>query len=78
MSERKIISQIAASNADFHPILRKSRLCIDDKLRLQRLLDEAFDGDFRALIDDMLQHAIEHEEYETAVLIRDELQKIEK
>jgi hypothetical protein len=38
MSERKIISQIAASNADFHPIIRDSKLSIDDKLELQNAL----------------------------------------
>ena len=78
MSERKIISQIAASNADFHPIIRESKLSIEDKLYLQDALVKLFNNDFRAMIDDMLEHAIEMEEYETAIVIRDELDKIDK
>ena len=71
MSERKIISQIASSNADFHPIIRESKLSIEDKLYLQDALVELFNNDFRAMINDML-------EYETAIVIRDELDKVDK
>ena len=78
MSERRIIGQIASSNADFHPIIRDSKLGIDDKLYLQDALDNIFKGDFRALIDDMMRHALEMEEYEIAVIIRDELDKLDK
>jgi protein-arginine kinase activator protein McsA len=78
MSERRIMSQIATSNADFHPIIRDSKLDIDDKLHLQDALDNIFKGDFRAMIDNMLEHALEMEEYETAIVIRDELDKIDK
>jgi hypothetical protein len=74
MNERKILSQIAASNADFHPIIRDSKLSIDDKLNLQYLLEHKFSGNFRALIEDILTYAIETEEYELAAIIRDELQ----
>jgi hypothetical protein len=74
MKERKILGQIAASNADFHPIIRDSRLHIDDKLDLQYALDTRFGGDFRALIEDILKYAVEMEEYELAAIIRDELQ----
>lgn len=75
MKERRILSQIAASNVDFHPIIRDSKLSIDDKLAFQYLLEKEFNGDFRALIDDILQHVIEEEDYELAVIIRDELNK---
>ena len=74
MNERKILSQIAISNADFHPTIRDSKLSIDDKLDLQDLLDNEFGGDFRALIENILEYAIEVEEYEMAAIIRDELQ----
>ena len=74
MNERKILSQIAASNADFHPTIRDSKLSIDDKLDLQYLLEHKFGGDFRALIEDILAYSIEVEEYELAAIIRDELQ----
>ena len=73
MNERRILNQIARSNIDFHPIIRDSKLCIDDKLAFQFLLETEFNGDFRALIDDILQHVIEEEDYELAVVIRDEL-----
>lgn len=75
MKERRILNQIAASNIDFHPIIRDSKLCIDDKLAFQFLLETEFNNDFRALIDDILQYAIENEEYEMAAIIRDELNK---
>ena len=78
MSERKIMSQIAASNTDFHPIIRESKLSIEDKLYLQDALVKLFNNDFRAMINDMLEHAIEMEEYETAIVIRDELDKVDK
>jgi hypothetical protein len=73
MNERRILNQIARSNIDFHPIIRDSKLCIDDKLAFQFLLEKEFNGDFRALIDDILQHVIEEEDYELAAVIRDEL-----
>ena len=78
MSERKIISQIASSNADFHPIIRESKLSIEDKLYLQDALVVLFNNDFRAMFNDMLEHAIVMEEYETAIVIRDELDKVDK
>lgn len=74
MREKRILSQIAASNLDFHPAIRNSRLCIDDKITIQRALIYTFDGDFQALIESMLEKAIAAEEYEMAVIIRDELQ----
>ncbi len=73
MNERRILNQIARSNIDFHPIIRDSKLCINDKLAFQFILETEFNGDFRALVDDILQHAIENEEYELAAIIRDEL-----
>jgi protein-arginine kinase activator protein McsA len=43
-------------------------------LTLQQVLETDFNGDFRALIEDILIYAIEVEEYELAAIIRDELQ----
>ena len=74
MNERRILSQIAASNLDFHPTIRDSKLSINDKLELQYLLEHKFGGDFRALIENILEYAVEVEEYELAAIIRDELQ----
>jgi len=78
MDEDKIMKQIIGSNMDFHPIIRDSKLCLDDKIYLQKALVEIFNNNFRALIDDMMKQAIEKEEYEVAVVIRDELDKIDK
>ena len=39
MNERRILNQIARSNIDFHPIIRDSKLSIDDKLAFQFLLE---------------------------------------
>jgi len=74
MKETRIFEQLVLSNLDFHPIIRDSRLSIGDKLRLQELLENKFKGDFRALIQDMLEYAVMMEEYEFAAIIRDELQ----
>jgi siderophore synthetase component len=76
MREKRIFEQIATSNLDFHPVIRDSRLSITEKLRLQFLLENQFNGDFRALIEDILAYAIEVEEYELAAIIRDELKEI--
>jgi len=78
MDENRIMKQIIGSNMDFHPIIRDSKLCLDDKIYLQEALVEIFNNDFRALIDDMMKQAIEKEEYEVAVIIRDQLDKIDK
>jgi hypothetical protein len=74
MKEKRIFEQLVLSNLDFHPIIRDSRLSIGDKLQLQDLLENKFKGDFRALIQDMLEYAVMMEEYEFAAIIRDELQ----
>ena len=77
MNEDKIIKQIITSNMKFHPNIENSDLDLDDKIALQHLLNIEFNGNFRALIEDMMKHSIEHEEYETAALIRDQLKHIE-
>ena len=43
----------------------------EDKLTLQYLLETEFNNDLKELMKDMLEHAIEYEEYEIAVIIRD-------
>ena len=57
--------------------IENSDLDLDDKIALQHLLKIEFNGNFRALIEDMMKHSIENEEYETAALIRDQLKHIE-
>ena len=77
MNEDRIIKQIIASNMKFHPNIENIDLDLDDKIALQHLLKIEFNGNFRALIEDMMKHSIENEEYETAALIRDQLKHIE-
>jgi hypothetical protein len=57
-----------------HPIILKSRLKTDDKLFLQRSLDSKFRGDIAEMIRVLILEAIEEEDYEAAIIIRDELQ----
>jgi hypothetical protein len=77
--KRKVMRKIKEMNYDsFHPIIKESKLHIDDKIILQNALEDQFNGDFKAMINDMLEYAIEREEYETAIVIRDELDKVDK
>ena len=62
---------------EFHPNIENSDLDLNDKIALQYLLKTEFNNNFKALIEDMMEHSIEHEEYETAALIRDQLKHIE-
>jgi protein-arginine kinase activator protein McsA len=43
----------------------------EDKLTLKYLLETEFNNDLKELMKDMLEHAIESEEYEVAAIIRD-------
>ena len=72
MDRRKILN--VSNNNGFYPLIRDSRLNIGDKLALQHLLEYKFNNDFRALIENILEYAVEIEEYEFAAIIRDELQ----
>ena len=74
MRKRIRIKDIS-SVVNFHPIIRDSKLCIDDKLTLQFLLETEFNNNFKALLKDMMDHAVNEEQYELAVIIRDELNK---
>ena len=57
-----------------HPIIWKSRLEAEDKLFLQRSLYHKFSGDITKMIRALILEAIEKEDYEAAIIIRDELQ----
>jgi hypothetical protein len=72
MKKRIRIKDIS-SVVNFHPTIRDSKLCINDKLMLQFLLETEFNHNFKALLEDMMDHAIGEEQYEMAVIIRDEL-----
>jgi protein-arginine kinase activator protein McsA len=73
MYRRKILG--VSNNNDFHPLIKKSKLSIGDKLVLQNLLENEFQNDVLALFKDMMQYAVEIEEYEVAAILRDELNK---
>lgn len=75
MYRRNFLKDRQTSDLCFHPTIAESKLSIDDKIGLQHSLETKFNGDFRALIEDMMKYAIEAEEYEMAAVIRDELNK---
>jgi protein-arginine kinase activator protein McsA len=74
MRKRIRIKDISSA-VDFHPVIKNSKLNIDDKIMLQFLLETEFNNDFKALLKDMMDHAVGEEQYELAVIIRDELNK---
>ena len=74
MRKRKTLS--VSNNNGFHPLIAGSKLCVGDKLALQHLLEHEFNYDVLALLKDMMQYAVEMEEYEVAVILRDELNKV--
>lgn len=78
MNEKRILDLIVESNTYFHPTIKNSKLPLEDKLKLQHLLETEFNNDFSLLIEDVMKFAIEMEEYELAALIRDELNERRK
>ena len=60
-----------------HPEIYNSNIPFEEKIRLQELLDSKFQGNFKALLQDIMEYAIlpEVEEYERAAEIRDYLKK---
>ena len=74
MRKRIRIKDISSA-VNFHPVIKNSKLNIDDKIMLQFLLETEFNNDFKALLKDMMDHAVGEEQYELAVIIRDELNK---
>ena len=60
-----------------HPEIYNSNISFDQKIQLQNLLHDQFNGDFKKLLVDMMKYAIlpEVEDYENAAIIRDELKK---
>jgi len=60
-----------------HPEIYNSNISFDQKIQLQNLLHDQFNGDFKKLLVDMMEYAIlpEVEDYENAAIIRDELKK---
>ena len=57
------------------PIIEASNLAPESKQILNYLLVEEFGGDWDLFLKDMEMHAVEDEEYELAVEIRDYLKK---
>lgn len=60
-----------------HPQIYNSNIPFEEKIRLQDILDWKHKGDFKALLQDIMEYAIlpEVEEYERAAKIRDYLIK---
>lgn len=57
------------------PIIEASNLAPESKQILNYLLVEEFGGDWDLFLKDMEMHAVDDEEYELAVEIRDYLKK---
>jgi excinuclease UvrABC helicase subunit UvrB len=58
-----------------HPIIQESRLPQETKEILQEILEDDFDNDLNLLLESMMEHAVDDEEYELAAEIRDYLIK---
>ena len=58
-----------------HPEIYNSNIPFEEKIQLQGILDWKYQGDFKALLQDIMEYAIlpEIEEYERAAEIRDYL-----
>ncbi len=59
----------------FMKILEESNLDPEAKYLIQKIVETDFDGDWNKLLEDMMHHAVEDEEYELAAEIRDYLNK---
>jgi len=60
-----------------HPELANANCPFEEKIRLQDILDRKHNGNFRALLEDIMDYAClpEVEEYERAAEIRDYLKE---
>jgi hypothetical protein len=60
-----------------HPEIYNSDIPFEEKIRLQDILDRKHNGNFKTLLQDIMEYAIlpEVEEYERAAEIRDYLKK---
>jgi hypothetical protein len=60
-----------------HSEIYNSDIPFEEKIRLQDILDRKHNGNFKALLQDIMEYAIlpEVEEYERAAEIRDYLKK---
>jgi hypothetical protein len=74
-NESRIMNLIIASNMNMHPLIKGSKLSQKDKIILQSLLDDEFEGDINKLIEDMMHYAVDEELYELAATIRDFLKE---
>lgn len=59
----------------FMRILEQSELDPEIKYILNKIVETDFDGDWNKLLEDMMHHAVDDEEYELAAEIRDYLNK---
>ena len=60
-----------------HPEIYNSNIPFEEKIKLQNILDQNHKGNFKSLLQDILEYAIlpDIEEYERASEIRDYLNK---
>lgn len=75
MNEDKIFEQLVASEIGMHPLIMNCSAAFEEKLKMQFHLETQFNGNIKAFIMDMIGFMVELEEYECAVLLRDEFLK---
>ena len=70
--EEKLIEQMIVEEVNMHPLIQQCSADLEEKLKLQFMLETQFNGDIKLLVADFMMFLIETEEFETAALIRDE------
>lgn len=73
--ETKLIEQIIAEACNMHPLIQQCSADFPEKLKMQFMLEVDYDNDIVKFITEFMQFLIETEEFETAVLVRDEFLK---
>ena len=73
--EEKLIEQIIAESCNMHPLIQQCSADFPEKLKMQFLLEGYYDNDLVKFSPEFMLFLVETEEYETAVLVRDEFLK---
>jgi hypothetical protein len=66
------IEHAIAEAVNMHPLIRQCSAGLEEKLKMQFLLEVEFENDMKLFITNFMMFLIETEEFETAALVRDE------
>ena len=69
------IEQTIMDVIDIHPLIKQCSADFPEKIKMQLILEINYDNDIVKFITEFMQFLIEAEEFETAVLVRDEFLK---